>query len=132
MSNQTAFEGQNRRHTPRSHDKFYQIVLALNVLAWVIFVISLIVFHYARPELISGVQEFWGMEGRSDWSDSLSFYLIGLLQLCTLLSVIVLLLRRKRSRRKQDYFGINVVILLAISLTVLVWILYEILPLFSQ
>ncbi len=132
MTNSTEYQGKNRRTTPRSQDRFYQIVLALNVLAWVIFVVSLVVFHYARPELISGVQEFWGMEGRNDWSDTLSIYLVGLLMLCTIMSFVVLLLRRKRNRRKQDYFGINVVILLAISLTVLVWITTEIIPLMQQ
>ncbi|GAC12963.1 hypothetical protein [Aliiglaciecola lipolytica] len=125
MSEQSSWHGENRRITPRSHDKFYQIVLALNIVAWLIFVASLIVFHYARPELISGVQEYWGVTGREDWSMSLSIYLILLLGLCTVMSIFVLFMRRFRTRRQNDYFGINVVILLAISITVLIWILSD-------
>lgn len=126
MTEQSDYEGQNRRKTPRSHDRFYQIVLGLNVFAWVVFVAALIVFHYARPELIFGVQEYWGMDGRSDWSGTLSFYLLCLLSACNFLSALVLILRRIRTRRKNDYFGINVIILLAISVTVFIWILTEV------
>ncbi|GAB2680113.1 hypothetical protein Q4574_14250 [Aliiglaciecola sp. 3_MG-2023] len=125
MSDPFPWQGENRRKTPRSHDKFYQIVLGLNIVAWVIFVASLIVFHYARPELISGVQEYWGVTGREDWSMSLSIYLILLLGLCTFMSLFVLFMRRYRTRRRNDYFGINVIILLAISVVVLVWILSD-------
>ncbi|WJG08059.1 hypothetical protein [Aliiglaciecola sp. LCG003] len=125
MIEQEHWPGKNRRKTPRSHDKFYQIVLALNIFAWVVFVASLIVFHYARPELISGVQEYWGVDGRTDWSMSLSLYLLLLLGFCTILSASLLVMRRLRNRRENDYFGINVVILLAVSVTVLSWILYD-------
>ncbi|GAB5382253.1 MAG: hypothetical protein Alis3KO_37120 [Aliiglaciecola sp.] len=125
MTDQSNWQGENRRKTPRSHDRFYQIVLGLNIFAWVVFVAALIVFHYARPELISGVQEYWGVEGRQDWSRSLSVYLLILLALCTLMSLLVLILRRFRTRRQNDYFGINVVILLAISITVLIWIVSD-------
>ncbi|GAA0853318.1 hypothetical protein [Aliiglaciecola litoralis] len=125
MTEQLPWQGENRRKTRRSHDKFYQIVLILNIVAWVVFIAALVVFHYARPELISGVQQFWGMDGRQDWSQSLSFYLLILLSLCTSLSLCVLVLRRLRNRRQNDYFGINVVILLVISITVLIWILSD-------
>lgn len=123
MSDDQQWEGGNRRKLPRSHDTFYQIVIGLNVVAWVIFVICLIIFHYARPELVSGVQDYWGVSGREDWSYTLSFYLIVLLFICTFMNLCVMVMRRYRTRRKHDYFGINVVILLAISVTVLVWII---------
>lgn len=126
MSDKQQWQGKNRRNTPRSHDSFYQWILGLNIVAWIVFVAALIVFHYARPELISGVQEYWGVEGRDGWSSNLSLYLLGLLFVCTSLSLSVLVLRRFRTRRKHDYFGINVVILLAISITVLVWIIPEV------
>jgi glucan phosphoethanolaminetransferase (alkaline phosphatase superfamily) len=125
MTDQLHNQDKNRRKTPRSHDKFYQIVLGLNIVAWVVFVAALVVFHYARPELISGVQEYWGVVGRQDWAKSLSFYLLLLLGLCTILSLALLFLRKLRTRRQSDYFGINVVILLVITVTVLVWIIVD-------
>lgn len=126
MSEENQWQGENRRTTPCSGDKFYRIVNGINLFAWVIFVAAMIVFHYARPELISGVQEFWGVEGRTDWSTTLSFYLILLLALCTGLGVTSAVMRRQRSRRKNDFFGINLLILLVIAVSSLVWILWEI------
>lgn len=123
MSLRRAYKGKNRRKIPRKRDSFFRFVVGLNVLAWGVFVISMILFHYARPELISGVQEYWGMEGRDNWSETLSFYLIALLTLCFVLALAVLLMRRKRSRRKHDYFGMNVIILIVISASSLTWIL---------
>jgi uncharacterized membrane protein YqjE len=83
------------------------------------------VFHYARPELISGVQEYWGVEGRENWSMTLSFYLMFLLSISTFMSLVVLILKRKRSRRRNDYMGINIVILFIIAASSLTWIYIE-------
>lgn len=126
MTEQKGWEGRNRRKTPRNDDIFYRVVNIINILSWIFFVAALVVFHYARPELISGVQAFWGMEGRQNWSQTLSFYLVLLLTLCTLLGAFTLLLKRKRNRRKNDFIGINLGILLVVAVSSLAWIYSEI------
>lgn len=126
MTQDPQWQGENRRIAPRSGDKFYQLVNVLNLLAWVIFVAAMVVFHYARPELISGVQAYWGVDGREDWSTTLSFYLVVLLSVCTLLGFTLVVMKRQRSRRKNDFFGINLTILLVIAVSSLVWIYFEI------
>ncbi len=126
MTEESQWQGENRRVTPLKGDKFYRLVNVLNLVAWVIFVAAMVVFHYARPELISGVQEFWGVDGRKDWSETLSFYLILLLSLCTGLGVTTAVMKRRRSRRKNDFFGINLLILLIIAISSLVWIFSEV------
>ena len=125
MSEQEPWQGENRRKTPRTDDKLYRMVVGINLFAWLLFVVALIVFHYARPELVSGLQEYWGVDVRTDWSDTLSFYLILLLCLCIVLATITLILKRRRSRRKGDFFGVNVGFLLAITLAGLVWVLTQ-------
>ncbi|KXI30866.1 hypothetical protein AX660_04120 [Paraglaciecola hydrolytica] len=82
-------------------------MVGLNVVGWFVFLAALIVFHYARPEFVSGVQAFWGVSGRQNWSYSLSIYLAGLLLVCVLISILVLILKGKRNRREKDYYGIN-------------------------
>lgn len=104
-----------RRKISRSQDVFYQCVLILNLLAWVLLVISLVVFHYARPEFITGVQNYWGIEGRDFWSQSHLESLLALLQASLALSLIVFWLRAKRNRRKSDPVAINLLLLLLIS-----------------
>ena len=78
-------------------------------------VAALMVFHYARPEFISGVQQFWGIEGRDYWESSLRIVLMVLLGICVFLSLLTLVLKRKRARRKFDSLGINLFLLTFIA-----------------
>ncbi|MCC2616082.1 hypothetical protein LJ739_07500 [Aestuariibacter halophilus] len=126
MSEEPEWDGVDRRQTPRSNDGFYRFVVGINIVAWVVFVVAMVVFHYARPELISGVQTFWGMEGRTGWVGGLSGYLVILLAVCVAISVLVIVLKRQRSRRKQDFLGVNMFILLVVSAVALTWIYYGI------
>lgn len=112
----------DRRKKSRKKDLFYQVVVALNVLAWAFLISSLILFHYARPEFITGVQNYWGIEGREFWSEDKLAHLLTVLQICLVVTVITIGLRSRRNRRKTDRFGVNILILLVISVTSLVTI----------
>jgi cation transport ATPase len=111
-----------RRKKSRSQDFLYRATVALNLIAWTLLVIALIVFHYARPEFITGLQNYWGIDGRDFWlKDKLSWLLL-LLETCLLLSFFTLIIRARRNRRKSDQFGINLLVLLLISLISLITI----------
>lgn len=110
----------DRRKKPRSQDTLFRLVVGLNILSWAVLVASLIVFHFARPDFISGVQAYWGVEGRSHWSQQHVDSLITLLQVCLVSTLVSLILRSKRNRRKNDAYGINLFILAGISLVSLV------------
>lgn len=111
-----------RRVINRKNDRLYRIVVGLNVIAWVLLMGALILLHYARPEFITGLQNYWGIEGREIWSEDHVDNLLILLQICLLTTIITIVLRSKRNRRKSDRFGINVMILLIISIASLVTI----------
>lgn len=117
--------GFNRRRQPRERDTLFKCLVALNVLGWFVFLAALIVFHYARPEFISGVQSFWGVTGRQHWSSSLSLYLVALLLVCVLISMLVLVLKRQRNRREHDYYGINGYVLMFTAVSSLVILYFE-------
>jgi hypothetical protein len=116
---------QNRRKSPRENDKFFQCMVFINVLGWLVFIGALLVFHYARPEFVSGVQAFWDMEGRQEWSKALTGYLVGLLSLCMMISVALLIMKRRRNRRDKDYFGINGYVLMVIATSSLIILYFE-------
>ncbi|MEP1449233.1 MAG: hypothetical protein ABJK37_24225 [Paraglaciecola sp.] len=117
--------GQNRRKSPREKDKFFQSMVFINVLGWFVFIGALLVFHDARPEFTSGVQAFWGIEGRQGWSKTLTMYLAGLLSLCLIISVTVLIMKRRRNRRDSDHFGINGYVLLLTAVSSLIILYFE-------
>lgn len=104
-----------RRLSARSNDLFYRFIVTLNIISWVLLIISLLVFHYARPEFITGVQVFWGIDGREFWSKPHLQQLLILLQSCLGLSLVTMLMRTRRNRRKNDSFGTNLLILFSIT-----------------
>lgn len=106
----------DRRQTPVSKEPLFRIMVILNIVAWFSLLAALILFHYARPEFISGVQKFWGVEGRIYWSEAHIGSLMATLQVCLGLSLVSMLLRLRRNRRKTDSFGINLFILAAITI----------------
>ena len=118
----------NRRRHPRAQDFLFKFLVGLNVVGWCVFLAALIVFHYARPEFISGVQEFWGVTGRQQWLSSLSMYLVMLLCTCVLISVLVLILKRQRNRRENDYYGINGYVLMFTAISSLGILYFELNP----
>tara|TARA_R110002012_G_scaffold281689_2_gene470993 strand:- start:21 stop:407 length:387 start_codon:yes stop_codon:yes gene_type:complete len=120
-----SWQGENRRKTRIENDKLFQTIVGVNVVGWVVFVAALIVFHYARPEFVTGVQDFWGVTGREQWSSSLSTYLVALLFACVALSLTVLLMKRKRTRRKNDNFGFNGMVLLLVASLSLAALFFE-------
>ncbi|NMH59376.1 hypothetical protein [Alteromonas ponticola] len=116
MTRKNSEEGRplERRHKPKTKDGFYRLITIINALAWAILVAALITFHFARPEFVSGVQEYWGVEASTGWSSEHVTRLFALLQLCLGLSLVTMLLRARRTRRRNDYYGINLFILVGI------------------
>lgn len=101
----------DRRKTSPADTTFYKVMVTLNILAWLGLVAVLILFHYARPDFISGVQKYWGVEGVTTWSQDYIDAMIILLRVCLGLSLVSLIMRAKRSRRQNDSFGVNLIVL---------------------
>nr|WP_297347393.1 hypothetical protein [uncultured Glaciecola sp.] len=111
-----------RRLTAARKELLFRIMVIFNVTAWIALLVALILFHYARPEFISGVQKFWGVEGRLYWSKGHIDGLLATLQVCLSLSLISMILRVRRKRRKTDSFGVNLFILIGITIISLITI----------
>lgn len=116
------WDGIDRREKPKSKDALYRIAIAGNVLAWLSFVASMVVFHFARPEQETGVHRFYGVEVRTEWHADYLPSLLILLASCTTMSLVVLLLRHQRSRREDDSLAVNVFLLVVVAAIALGWI----------
>lgn len=125
MSQKPEWDGIDRRSTPIEKDHFYRIMIGVNILVWLVFVAAMLVLHYARPDFITGLQRFWGIPGREAWLSSLQIWLLALLGVCIALSLIVIYMQFKRTRRKNETLGINAVVLSLIATSALVWIYWE-------
>ena len=106
----------DRRRKPRDKDGFYQFVLTVNSVCWLVLIGALVVFHFARPEMVTGLQTYWGIEGRTTWSEEHVDALIMLLQLCLGMTLLTMRLRSRRNRRREDNYGVNLFILAGISM----------------
>ena len=120
MNTKALHHSEDRRKTPHADTLFYKIMLGLNLLAWAGLVVVLILFHYARPEFISGVQQYWGVKGQTGWTMSYVDAMVVLLRVCLVLSLVSTVMRARRSRRKNDSFGVNLIVLTIIVATSLI------------
>ncbi|OFC69405.1 hypothetical protein [Alteromonas confluentis] len=111
---------QDRRVIPRDKDGFYRFIVTVNFISWLVLIGALIVFHFARPEMVTGLQTYWGIEGRTTWSDEHVDMLVVLLQICLGMALVTMLLRSRRNRREADNYGVNLFILAGISMVSLV------------
>ena len=84
----------------------------LAIIAWLLFVLALVVAHYARPEMDTGLVRYWGIEVRTDWRPKLTLYLQCMLWATAALSGVSLLLNYLRSRRRNDHLHLNIILLL--------------------
>ena len=76
----------------------------LNILAWVVFLVALIIFHYARPELEYMYYQFITekVDVRTWWQMDLKDWLLSTLYICVLFTVVTLTVNRFRLKRKGD------------------------------
>lgn len=121
MGNKNTIDKQpDRRHIPKREDSVYQGILILNAIAWFTLVVALILFHYARPDMVYGFQQYWGIETDTSWSEGYLRALRITLQVCLGLSVVSIVLRSRRTRRRYDRFGVNLFILSVLAVISLI------------
>lgn len=111
---------EERRSKPRTQTPLYRLMLILNTIGWLSLVVALVLFHFARPDFISGVQSYWGIEGKNTWTPEYVKALFVVLQLALGVALVSIVIRARRNRRRGDSFGANLFILSAISIICLV------------
>lgn len=120
------WDGVDRRTTSKKHDFLYRLSRVGSILSWIFFVSGLVVFHYARPERISGVQRYWGVTGREEWNDVLLPWLYALFTLCTVFSILMLMLRKYRSRRENENWASGLLFLVVVASAFIGWVYHAV------
>lgn len=107
---------QNRRKGP---DWVVKSFHWLSLLGWVVLVIALGLSHLAKPEMRTGLTDYWQIELRQYWEPALTGQLVYLLWACCVTSLCSLLLNQLRLRRAGDRRRYNTLLLLLVALAAL-------------
>ncbi|WP_411991434.1 hypothetical protein [Agarivorans sp. DSG3-1] len=111
---------QNRKERRKGPDGLQKLFVLFSLLAWTMFLGSLIVYHYARPEIAySAFQPSDGQGYRDHWHEDLRQIFVYLLWGCCGITLVGIFINWSRSRRKTDHFKINMGLLAMIVITVL-------------
>ncbi|MCH8538014.1 MAG: hypothetical protein LAT66_09620 [Alkalimonas sp.] len=95
----------------------------LAILAWLVFIVAIVLVHYARPELDTGLVRYWELDIRQDWHPTLTTWLHYVLWVTAALSGISLVLNRLRARRKGDRLHYNLLLLLLTSIALVLYLM---------
>lgn len=110
------WDGIDRRN---GADWFDITINILNISAWIVFIIALVIFHYARPEFEYVVYQFVGekVNVRNYWLSELKDWLMLTLYICTGFSFVTLIFNRLRLKRKDDRqrYGMYMLVVICIA-----------------
>ena len=105
-------------------DFWAKLLFCLNILAWILLIIILLVFHRAQPEFETLFDRFYRLNLRTDWDLQYLNYLIYMVISGIFISIAGLLLGVFRGRRERDHkkaliiTGIISIIMLWVSMIV--------------
>lgn len=112
----------NRRKTI---DFWASLLFYLNIIAWILLIFILLVFHQAQPEFETVFDRFYHLKLRTNWDVQYLYYLVYMVTSGIIISLVGLLLGIFRGRRENDHkkaliiTGIISLIMLWVSMNIL-------------
>ncbi|RKF20424.1 hypothetical protein DBZ36_08275 [Alginatibacterium sediminis] len=82
------------------------------LIVWALFVVSMLAFHFARPEQPYAWTYSEGIsQARTSWDENYQFWFLLFLWSCCGLTLLTIALNWLRSRRRNDYMRVNLLLL---------------------
>ncbi len=109
----------------KTTDFWAKLLFYLNILAWILLVVILLIFHRAQPEFESVFDRFYRLRLRTYWDIQYLYYLIYVVTTGIVISLAGLILGLYRGRREKDHkkaliiMGVMSVICLWVSVTII-------------
>ncbi|MBO9490553.1 hypothetical protein J7384_09270 [Endozoicomonas sp. G2_1] len=107
-----------RRKAP---DIWIYVSRFLAIFGWCLFIVAMVISHYAAPEENYGLLRYHNIEVRDTWLMPLTNQLYVVLWLSALSSYFCIVLDKFRARRKSDNKHFTAVLLLIITIA---WVTY--------
>lgn len=112
------------RERRKGPDALVKSMRWLSISAWLLFIICLVITHYASPDMDTGLVRYWGLEIDTEWHPQLTRILLYMLAVCVVLSLLSLLVNRLRLRRRTDHLHFNIILLLLGCSSMLLYLLW--------
>ncbi len=109
----------------QTKDFWAKFLFFLNIVAWIVLISLILVFHRAQPEFESFFDRFYKLDLRTTWDKTYLHYLIYTIITGMIISLSGLVLCMYRGRRQNDHqkvliiTGVLSLIMLVISIFVL-------------
>ena len=99
-----------------------QMLAWSTLLAWLLFLIALVLFHYARPEIEIGLMRYFNLPLGSEWLFELKSLFLYTLWACCGLTAINVAVNLFFQRRRTDHIWFNGILLLTICVVSLLFL----------
>ena len=110
----------------RNHQDIWLVIFKwLSIISWLLFLFALVVSFYAAPEKSYGLLRYHGIEVRKFWQVPLTGYLYIILWVSALFSYASIIINHFRSRRATDNKQYNLTLLLIITVTWVIYIIFN-------
>jgi hypothetical protein len=104
----------------KTKDGWARVLFYLNILAWILLIFMLLVFHRAQPEFETIFDRFYDLKLRTSWDIQYLVYLVYVVGIGIFVSLSGLMLGIFRGRRKKD--GKTALIITGIISLTLLWV----------
>ncbi len=108
--------GERIKDRRRGPDKLIKSIRWLAIAGWINFSISLILFDEAKPDFETFFDRLFHIQMRYHWNQTYAFLSLMWFLLCIVLSIVGLWINKKRHRRRNDEYRLNLIVLGLISL----------------
>ncbi|MBF0455251.1 MAG: hypothetical protein HQL72_10605 [Magnetococcales bacterium] len=105
-----------QKHRRRKRDVLAAVFVWISILCWVCFVAAIVFIDQASPEMQNVFSRFLELELRQEWDKEAVSKALNMMYGVAGLSVLGLILKAMRHRRRADRYPISLIILLLFSI----------------
>ncbi len=110
MEHRSGFRDRRRRK-----DIWFKMISWFAMASWAIMFVALILYQKARPDNVTFFDRFYDVKKNTDWNPDTAFVLFLTMILGLIVSVIGLIINKKRARRKSDRFSVSLILMAVVS-----------------
>lgn len=113
MVRKSAYGRKNRR---KGQDVWLKLIQWIGIISWVLMVPLLVLMDRAKPQFETFFDRYFDIQVESGWDYEIFRYAFYLMIFLMVLSGTGLLINKTRHKRKDDFYRMNLIIILILSI----------------